>query len=114
MEDYSRKIRSMYIIANDGETVKQTLENADLGDWEISKTGFAAPAHQDCFRRGDEVIAIPDSYASSDRVLTSNVLPYDNEHDSAAANALLKELGDVLRRADVNISITASDEDLEN
>ncbi|EOW9103829.1 hypothetical protein ACN1SX_003473 [Vibrio cholerae] len=114
MAEYSREIRSMYIMANDGETVKQTLESVDLGEWEISKTGFRAGAHQNCFRRGDKMIVIPDSYESSDRILTSNVLPYDSDHDSEAANALLKELADVLISACVNISITASDVDLEN
>lgn len=103
----------MNIFANDGETVMETLEKAELGGWEIEKTGFSKLGHQLCFRRGEEMIAISDQLSTKERVHTSNILPHDSNHDFESANALLVELKESLINQGIQCSIAASEEDLE-
>jgi hypothetical protein len=114
MEQKTNKMRSLVIHAPEGKSAADLLKNTAINGWKWSDTGFPPGSHQHCLRKGDEFVALRFESEKSDRANSSNVMPYDNNNDPEGANKLIKELSSALTNADINNSVIASVNDLNN
>ena len=82
---------------------------SSIPGWELKPLEIPG-GHEYCLSRGNERIAL--CIITSNVISTSNVFPYDREHNQDKANEILNELSNALTAAGIPNNVSASDDDL--
>ena len=107
MNENEMQMRSLLIYDEEGVNLLEKLSN--VPSWTLESLGISG-SHEHCLSSGDEKVAL--RFTAPNVVSTSNIFPYDSQHDQAKANELLQKLSNTLTDAGINNIIAASESDL--
>jgi hypothetical protein len=103
----TNEMRNIFIYTKDGVSVLDKLSS--INGWSLEELGIQG-GHEYCLARDDVKVAI--SCQAGNIAMTSNVLPYDWNHDQGGANGVLLQLRDALIESGIQCTISASEKDL--